>query len=129
MDECRRGFDDGGGDADGREGQFDADRSAWRRNEGIGAGGPLLCTLKGGTARCGESFLREVRHSPAPARGFYSQGWTFGRDNDGNGSDFGVDETGGEARCCDDGRNYAARTGATGWRREGESISGPPRRH
>ncbi len=58
----RRGAADRGPD-DGRQGLADADRSARRRHEGVGAGGAVVRARPRASARSGQRVLRRARES------------------------------------------------------------------
>ena len=102
-------------------------RLAWRRDEGIGAGGALLRAHARGGARHRAGFLRQVRHPRPRARRRDPQRRAVGRRHDCGVAGVATQRPAGALGHRDDRRDNAARQGAAGRRHQGESARGTAR--
>ncbi len=92
----------------------DADRTAGRRDEGIGPGGVELPALQCAEARASGIVLQRQRDPCAPAGRSHPQGRSFGGHHHGDGHVLGRCEQAGPRRCCDDRGDHPP------WRRAGD---------
>ena len=78
------------GDAHARQGNADADRQAWRRDAGVGAGGSQLGALEGGGVRHPEGLQPQDRRAHPRARRRHPQGRPIGGDHARHGAGLGT---------------------------------------
>ena len=82
-------------------------RPIGRRDAGIGAGGAELRAFQGQALGHRRGFL-QTRTSTCTSRPAPSQGWAFGRRDDGHGAGLAAEGTPGAGRCGDDRRDHPA---------------------
>ena len=102
-------------------------RLAGRRDEGVGAGGALICAIARGATRHRARLLRKIRSSyPRPGRR-HSQGRPVRRRYHRGLARFAAERAPGALRRRDDRRDNAARQSPAGRRSQGESAGGAAR--
>ncbi len=106
----------------GRPWHAHADRSAGRRDEGVGSRGVVM----GPRARLGvghrSGVLQELGDPPARAVRRHSERRAIGRRHDGHRPCLGADAASGSRRRVDDRRDHAGRQGPAGRRHQGEGA-------
>ena len=117
------------GDQDERQGPAGADRTARRRDEGVGAGGAVVHPRAREVAGARGELPREDRHPRAHPGGRDPQGRTVGGRDHVRGDGVAADRQADPQRRGDDRRDHAARAGAAGRRHQGEVPGRAPRRH
>ena len=114
-------------DAHGRQRLADADRSARRRDERVGARGAVVGPRARQRVADRSGLLQELRAPRARAVGRDSEGRSVGRRDDGHGDGVGVDAAPGARRPVDDRRDHAAGQGAAGRRHQGKGAGSQAR--
>ena len=100
-------------------------RSAWRRHEGIGAGRALAGAHHERWISESIPISFRIVRSPHPRSGWRSaKGRSIRRRRDDDRTDLAPDRSAGARRRCDDRRDHVARSGAAGWRHQGEVVGG-----
>src|ERR1039458_2281934 len=113
--------------SDGREREADHYRQTGRGDAGVRAGGYELHSLQGASVRASAGFLPQSGCARTHPRRRHTQGWTVGRDHDGDHYLQRADQDSGARRCGHDGRDYPAGQGAGHRRLEGE-VAGANRK-
>ncbi len=114
--------------ADGRNRLVDADRTAGRRHEGVGARRPVVAAHARARVRHRPRLLQERRNARPRPVGRHPQGWPVRRSDDDGRHGLGADRPSRTRRCRDDGGNHTVRAHPAGRRDQGEGPRRPPGR-